>query len=144
MQLGQPGRDQEIETYCTFLGNLGLLGIPVASYDFHPANTYTTRMVERRGYTAREFNLTDFRTRMEKQRFDREYSADEMWSNYTYFIKAALPVAEKRRVKLALHPDDPPVAKMNGVAKLFINDDGYRRAEQIAGNSRYWGLNFCV
>ena len=45
---------------------------------------------------------------------------------------------------LALHPDDPPVAKMNGVAKLFTHYDGYRRAEQIAGNSRRWGLTFCV
>ena len=47
-------------------------------------------------------------------------------------------------MKLALHPDDPPLAKMNGVAKLFTHYDGYRRAEQIAGNSRNWGLTFCV
>ena len=101
-------------------------------------------MVQRRGYTAREFDLDDFRDRVEKQPFEREYSAEEIWANYTYFIKAVLPVAEKAGVKLALHPDDPPVAKMNGVAKLFTHYDGYRRAEQIAGNSRHWGLTFCV
>jgi D-mannonate dehydratase len=33
---------------------------------------------------------------------------------------------------------------MNGVAKLFTHYDGYRRAEEIAGNSRNWGLTFCV
>ena len=59
-------------------------------------------------------------------------------------MKAVLPVAEKANVKLALHPDDPPVAKMNGVAKLFVHYDGYKRAEQIAGNSKHWGLTFCV
>ncbi len=32
-----------------------------------------------------------------------------MWSNYTYFMKAVLPVAEEKDLKLALHPDDPPV-----------------------------------
>ena len=144
LQLGQPGRDQDIETYCTFLRDLGRLGVPVASYDFHPANTYTTGMVERRGYRTREFSLDDFRQKVEKQRFDREYSADEIWANYTYFMKAALPAAEKAGVRLALHPDDPPVAKMNGVAKLFTHYEGYRRAEQIAGNSRYWGLTFCI
>ena len=144
IQLGQPGRDQDIETYRMFLRSLGELGIPVAAYDFHPANTYTTNMVERRGYIAREFNLDDFRTKVEKQRFDREYSAEEIWDNYTYFMKAVLPVAEEANVKLALHPDDPPLAIMNGVAKLFVHYDGYHRAEQIAGGSQHWGIRLCV
>lgn len=144
VQLGQPGRDELIARYRTFLANLGRLGIPVSCYDFHPANTYTTARVKRRGYVAREFNLKDFREKVEKQRFDREYSAEEIWENYTYFTKAVLPIAEEADVKLALHPDDPPVAKMNGVAKLFTHYDGYRRAEKIAGGSRHWGLTFCV
>jgi mannonate dehydratase len=144
VQLGQPGRDQYIDEYRNFLRDLGRLEIPVASYDFHPGNTYTTAMVQRRGYTAREFKLTDFREKVEKQMFDREYTADEMWNNYAYFMKAVLPAAEEAHVTLALHPDDPPLAKMNGVAKLFTHYDGYRRAEQIAAGSRWWGLTFCV
>jgi mannonate dehydratase len=144
VQLGQAGRDQDIETYRNFLHDLGKLGIPIASYDFHPANTYTTTQVERRGYLTREFNLSDFKNRIEKLHFDREYSAGEIWNNYTYFVKAVLPVAEEAGVKLALHPDDPPLPKMNGVAKLFTNYRGYQRAEQIAAGSRNWGLTFCV
>jgi mannonate dehydratase len=144
VQLGQPGRDKDIETYRQFLRDLGKLGIPVASYDFHPANTYTTSEVERRGYKTRVFDLEDFRKRVEKPAFDREYSADEIWANYTYFVKAVLPVAEEAGVRLALHPDDPPVDKMNGVAKLFTHYDGYARAEKISGGSKNWGLTFCV
>jgi mannonate dehydratase len=144
VQLGLPGRDQDIETYQRFLRDIGKLGWPVASYDFHPANTYTTKMVQRRGYTARQFDLNDFRTKMDKPAFDREYSAGDMWANYTYFMRAVLPVAQEAGVKLALHPDDPPLAKMNGVAKLFVKYDGYHRAEQIAGGSPNWGLTFCV
>ena len=144
VQLGLPGRDQDIEMYQRFLRDIGKLGWPVASYDFHPANTYTTKMVKRRGYTAREFDLNDFRTKVEKQAFEREYSADDMWANYTYFMRAVLPVAKEAGVKLALHPDDPPLAKMNGVAKLFVNYEGYHRAEQIAGGIPNWGLTFCV
>ena len=116
----------------------------MASYDFHPGNTYTTNIVERRGYKAREFDVSDFRNKVEKQMFDREYSADEMWANYTYFFKAVLPAAEEAKVTLALHPDDPPLAKMNGVAKLFTNYEGYHRAEQLSNGSRYWGLTFCA
>ena len=88
--------------------------------------------------------VDDFREAVEKQAFEREYSADDIWANYTYFVKAVLPVAEEAGVKLALHPDDPPMAKMNGVAKLFTHYDGYARAEKIAGGSKNWGLTFCV
>ena len=144
VQLGQPGRDEDIQTYHTFLRSLGELGIGVAVYDFHPANTYTTSRVVRRGYIAREFDLETFRLKIESNRFDRVYSAEEMWDNYIYFVRAVLPVAEEADVALALHPDDPPLAMMNGVAKLFIDYDGYRRAEEIAGGSAHWGLKFCV
>ena len=144
IQLGQAGRDEDIETYRTFLRSCGKLGIKVAPYDFHPGNTYTTAMVERRGYRARQFDLQDFRSKVEKQRYERKYSADEIWANYTYFVKAVLPVAEEAGVKMALHPDDPPLAEMNGVAKVFINYTGYRRAEQIAAGSPAWGIRLCV
>lgn len=144
VQLGKPGRDEDIEMYGRFLRNLGKLGIPVASYDFHPANTYTTSEVERRGYKTRVFDVDDFRKRVEKQAFEREYSAAEIWANYTYFFKAVLPVAEQAGVRLALHPDDPPLAKMNGVAKIFTHHEGYAQAEKIAGASKNWGLTFCV
>lgn len=150
VQLGQPGRDEDIEKFNTFSRNLGKLGIPVSCYDFHPANTYTTEHItSSRGYRARKFSVDDFRNKVEKQFFDREYSADDIWANYTYFMKAALPVAKESNVKMALHPDDPPLAKMNGVAKVFVHYDGYRRAEQISEEiegkgSPHWGLTFCV
>jgi len=145
IQLGQLGRDEDIEEFRTFLQDLGRLGIPVAKIDFHPANTYTTTMVQTpRGYTSRQFDVDDFRQKAEKQAFERQYSAEEIWANYTYFLKAVLPVTEKANVRLALHPDDPPLAMMNGVAKIFVNDDGYRRAEKVAGGSKHWGLMFCV
>src|SRR4051812_31714028 len=103
IQLGQKGRDDDIEQYRTFLRSCGRLGIPLAHYDFHPGNTYTTATVKRRGYLAREFDLKDFRVRAEKQRFERRYDAREIWETYTYFFRAVLPVAEKADFKLGLH-----------------------------------------
>ena len=144
IQLGQQGRDDDIEQYRTFLRSCGRLGIPLANYDFHPGNTYTTATVRHRAYRAREFDLKDFRAHVERQRFSRPYSAKEIWETYTYFFRAVLPVAEKADVKLGLHPDDPPLAMMNGVAKIFTHYDGYRRAEELAGKSRHWGLTFCI
>ena len=148
IQLGKPGRDEDIEKFQTFIRDLGKLGIYSTKIDFHPGNTYTThQIVTPRGYKVREYDVADFHKDVEKQMFDRVYSADDMWANYTYFIKAVLPVAEKADVRLALHPDDPPTAAsamMNGVAKIFINYDGYKRADDVAGHSPYFGYTFCV
>ncbi len=146
IQLGQPGRDEDIEKFNAFLTDCGRLGIRTSHIDFHPGNTYTTNMVlTPRGYEAREFSLSDFRDRVEERMFDREYSADDIWANYTYFLKAVLPVAEKANIKLAHHPDDPPISPMNGVAKVFINYAGYRHAEEVAaGGSKHWGLCLCL
>jgi mannonate dehydratase len=143
IQLGLSGRDKDIETYCGFVRSLGRAGIPVASYDFHPGNTFQTATAEYHGYTTREFDLDLFREKIEKPRFDREFTADDVWAGYTYFLKAVLPVAEEAGVKLALHPDDPPVARMNGVTRVFNSYDGFRRAEKIAASPN-WGILFCV
>jgi mannonate dehydratase len=143
IQLGLPGRDKDIEAYCGFVRNLGRARIPVASYDFHPGNTFQTAASEYHGYTTREFDLDLFRAKLEKPRYDREFTADDVWAAYAYFLKAVLPVAEEAGVKLALHPDDPPVARMNGVTRIFNTYEGFRRAEKIA-SSPNWGILFCV
>ena len=54
---------------------------------------------------------------------DTVIGADRMWANYEYFIKAVIPYAEKYGVKLALHPDDPPLEKLGGVARIFTSLD---------------------
>jgi mannonate dehydratase len=144
IQLGQPGRDEDLEIYRTFIHSLGALGIPVAAYDFHPGNIYTTAHVAYHGYQVREFDLDVFLGQVQALRFGREIGGEEMWANYTYFLRAILPAAEEAGVLLALHPDDPPLAQMNGVARLFYHVDGYRRALQLAGGSPSWGINLCV
>ena len=143
IQLGLPGRDKDIETYCGFVRNLGRVGIPVASFDFHPGNTFQTAISEYHGYTTREFDLDLFRAKLEKPRADREFTAEDVWAAYTYFLKAVLPVAKEAGVKLAHHPDDPPVARMNGVTRIFNTYEGFRRAEQFTASPN-WGILFCV
>jgi len=145
--LAKPGadRDRDIETCRAVIRELGRLGVSILVLDWHPANVYTTAMVESgRGYRTREFSVSDFR-KVEKQRFEREYSAEEIWAGFAYWLKAVLPVAEEANVKLAMHPDDPPILKsMNGIGRIFTNSESYRRAEKLAGNSRCWGVRLCV
>ena len=69
---------------------------------------------------------------------------DQMWANYEYFIKAVLPVAEEEGLKLALHPDDPPVPMLGGVARLFYRPWGFKHAYELAGGSPSWTLDLCL
>ena len=66
-----------------------------------------------------------------------------MWSNYRYFVEAVVPVAEEAGVTLALHPDDPPVPSLGGVARLFGSFDGFVRAMDLAPSHAH-GLDFCM
>ena len=54
---------------------------------------------------------------------------EELWENYTYFIKQVVPVAEELGMRIGIHPDDPPVPELGGVPRcIFGNFDGYVRA----------------
>ena len=75
---------------------------------------------------------------------DREYGEDEIWSNFQYFLDKALPVCEEANVKLALHPNDPPIESVGGVHCLIWNSDCYRRAFRMAHNSPYLTMKMCV
>ena len=73
----------------------------------------------------------------------REYSREEMWDNYEYFARRIVPVCEEAGVRMAVHPDDPPVASMGGVPRLFHDLEGHLRALEIGG-SEMWGINMCL
>jgi hypothetical protein len=73
----------------------------------------------------------------------RVYSEQEIWENYTYFVKAVVPVAKEAGVRIGIHPDDPPLPVLAGVPRcIFGNFDGYRRAFEIA-NSPNIGMCLC-
>ena len=56
-----------------------------------------------------------------------------------YFIKAVIPYAEKHGIKLALHPDDPPLEKLGDVERIMINYENIKKAMEI-GNSKNLGV----
>ena len=50
-----------------------------------------------------------------------------MWKNMEYFLKAVVPEAEKNNIKLALHPDDPPIPKIRGIARIMRTADAFKK-----------------
>ena len=143
IMLGQPGRDEQIENMQATIRNMGLAGIPIFGYHFVVTGVWrTSNTAPARGgaqTTAFDYELV----KDAPLSFDREYSDDEIWANYEYYMKAILPVAEEAGVKLALHPDDPPVPSLGGVARIMRSLDAFKRAMAI-GDSPNHGLDFCV
>ncbi len=58
-------------------------------------------------------------------------SNDEIWARLSWFLEELVPVAEEAGVRLAAHPDDPPVGVMRGAARLVNQPDKYRRLLDI-------------
>lgn len=143
--LNLPGRDQKIEQYKAYLKNLGRAGIRYTTYA-HMANIkmrpyYATGEGVTRGAKTRLFDLEV--AKKLPLSHGRVYSDDEIWQTFTTFIRAVMPVAEKAGVRIGLHPDDPPVPSLGGVARIFRHADAYERAIEIAGSDNF-GLCFCI
>lgn len=125
---GLDGRDEEIETACTLLENMGKLGIPVWCYewmaDFNWLRTSTARL-SRGGSLVTGFDASKLE--------DAPYtchgpiSEEALWENLQYFLEKTLPVAEKAGVAMAMHPDDPPLSPVRGVGRIMRSVENYQR-----------------
>lgn len=60
----------------------------------------------------------------------------------TDFLQAVVPVAEEARVRLACHPEDPPVPTLRGTARLLYGPDRFQELLDIV-HSHYNALEFC-
>ena len=139
---GQPGRDQALARVAGFVTAMGRVGIPVLDYDFFLyAPLPATGEAETRGARSREFDLA--RAGEFAPLLDASPTPEAMWENHRVMMAALLPVAEAAGVRLALHPDDPPVPELLGVPRVFGTMDAYRRALKEF-DSPAWGVLFCV
>ena len=148
--LNLPGRDQKIEQYKQYLRDLAKAGIFYTTYA-HMGNGIWSSEKEttRGGATSRAFRADTAKGFWDGKVFEpplthgRTFTKEELWENYTYFIKQVIPVAEETGVRIGIHPDDPPVPELGGVPRcIFGNFDGYVRALEIA-NSRNIGVCLC-
>ena len=136
IHLGLPGRDGEIQKFNHMLRVFGRAGIPFTSIAWQPHGILRSgwRVGEHtRGGTSMYCDQAEILARPNAE--DRTYTEEEIWANFQYFLEQVVPVAEESGVRMALHPNDPPLACMAGIPSLIYNSDCYRRAIQLADNS---------
>ncbi len=148
--LNLPGRDKKIEWLKQYIRDTGKAGIGYITYA-HMANGIWSSKSEttRAGGEARAFHQVDAKGYWNGKIYEgplthgRRYTKDELWANYSYFIRQIAPVAEEAGVRIGIHPDDPPVPELGGIPRhIFGTFDGYKRALEIA-NSPNIGVCLC-
>ncbi|SMO70450.1 mannonate dehydratase [Gracilimonas mengyeensis] len=142
-QLGVDGRDEDIEKLIRLIKGCSELGIKVLCYNWMPviswARTDSARK-NRGGSLVTAFDYEDIEDNSLTEY--GEFTEEQLWENMQYFLDAVIPVAEEYDVKLALHPDDPPVDKIRGIPRIFTNVDAFKRLITM-NSSDYNGICFC-
>lgn len=140
---GLPGRDEEIATVCTLLENMGKLSIPVWCYewmtDFNWLRT-STNLPSRGGSVVTGYDNALMQAAPPTE--GGPISEEKLWETLEYFLKKVLPVAEKAGVKLAMHPDDPPLSPIRGVGRIMRSVENYQRLLDLAPSPMN-GITLC-
>ncbi|MBT9780109.1 D-mannonate dehydratase [Clostridium sp. MCC353] len=145
MHLALPGRDEAIQRYNDFNRVLGKAGIRIVYMTWEPNQVLTTRFgvgEHTRGAIGRIVDIKELETHPYSH--GRLFTKEEMWDNFKYFLDRVLPVCEEANVKIALHPNDPPVACLKGISNLITSAEDYKHAFELAGNSPYLGMKMCI
>lgn len=142
--LGRPDRDLWIDKYIGLNRIIADAGVKVGYITWDAGRVSTTRFAvgkETRGAVGRIVDMQELYRR--DLVFDRVYEEEEIWDNFKYFMDRVLPVCEETGMKLALHPNDPPVPTLEGFHNLIHSAADYKRAFELVNDSPYLGMKMC-
>lgn len=139
IKAGDEKRDESIEKVIKMLPIMERLDIRTICFNFmaYVGWCRTNYAIEERGGAL----VTGFCAEDYKEE-GSVITQEQLWENYTYFIKALMPYAERSGIRLALHPDDPPVPRLGNVSRIMISHENIKKALEI-GNSNNLGVTMC-
>ncbi len=142
--LAEADMDEKIGHWCAMLESLGRAGIPCVGWNFKPMGNFRTMAdIGRGGVQYSTFDYAEFE---QNRPVPHEPPVDEaqMWERMEKFLKAAVPTAEKAGVRMALHPDDPPIPEpLGGVAQICSTLEQFRKTFFEIAPSGNNGMLFC-
>lgn len=147
---GGPRRSQQIAALADTIRAVGKAGIPVLGYNFMPTFVWRTGIAAP-GRAGASVSAFDARRVAAGNLLDRPHASpdeaishEELWANYEHFLGELLPVAEDSGVRLALHPDDPPVAAIGASARIFTSPEALAKAAELSDGSPAWAVDLCL
>ncbi len=156
--LDGPLRDRHVENVRTTIRRLGQAGIPIMGYNFSIAGVA--------GRTTGNYARGDAPSVGMEGPYDLPMTQgmawnmvvdptapahkpiapithEQLWDRLHRFLDDVLPVAEEAGVKLAAHPDDPPLPTIRGTPRLVYQPAMYQRLIDL-NPSPSNTLEFCV
>ncbi|MEM7603499.1 MAG: mannonate dehydratase, partial [Verrucomicrobiota bacterium] len=131
---GTENRDQQVEDFKTLVRNMGEAEVSVLCYSWMPDDDWqrTSLTVEERGGAlVTEFNMRNPDEFQSVTGFDFQSEdptpADKLWDNLERFLNDVIPVAEDAGVRLAMHPDDPPIEKLRGQDRILSTPEAFEK-----------------
>jgi mannonate dehydratase len=158
--LDGPKKRQQLEGLKTLLRRMGAVGIPTMGYNFsiagvwgHVEGPYARGEAVSVGFLGADgpaetpipsgqvWNMV----------YDPQASSgdigrvttEELWQRLEDFLRELVPVAEESGVRLAAHPDDPPMPTLRGTARLVYQPHLYQKLLDLVP-SRHNALEFCL
>lgn len=156
--LDGPQRSQHIENVKTIIRRLGEAEIPVLGYNFSLAGVcgrVSGHWGRGRAMTVGMDGPADDLPMPNGMVWNMVYDRDappgavapishqELWRRLERFLEEVVPVAEACGVRLAAHPDDPPMATMRQQPRLVYQPPMYQRLIDAAPSPSN-GLELCV
>ncbi len=140
-----PERDREIENIQQMIRNAARAGIPELKYNMSILGVVRSgTSIGRGGAKLSTFVYADAKQDPPLTEAG-PVSEDQAWERITYFLERVIPVAEENKVKMACHPHDPGMPRIEGyrgVHRVLGSVDGLKKFISIK-ESPYHGLNFC-
>lgn len=142
-KLGIDGRDEQIDHFITLMRNLQQIGVDIICYNWMPVINWARTDMERKGRGGALVTAFDYESIKDQPLTEYgEVSPEKMWQNMEYFLKAVVPEAEKYDIKLALHPDDPPIPSIRGISRIMTSVDAFKKMIDLVPSPNN-GLTFC-
>jgi mannonate dehydratase len=132
LRLGTAGREEELEVVLTMLRSMGRLGIGVWCFNWMPVIGWTRTSVAtpgRGGALVSGFDLEVVRDA--PLTAAGAVPAERLWETLAWFLERAIPVAEEVGVTLAMHPDDPPLPALRGIARIMSSVEAFERLLEL-------------